>query len=79
MLHSTNIQMLQKHSKVATLEGSFEYNTFGLSNSLFWLLGMLLNCIKRVLSMVPAGNLCIECNRSSLIFTYHTKLDLVTV
>ena len=28
MLHSTNIRMLQKHSKVATFEGSFESNTF---------------------------------------------------
>ena len=28
MLHNTNIQMLQKHSKVATFEGSFESNAF---------------------------------------------------
>ena len=28
MLHSTNIQMLQKHLKVVTFEGSFESNTF---------------------------------------------------
>ena len=28
MLHSTNIRMLQKHSKVATFEGSFESDTF---------------------------------------------------
>ena len=28
MLHTTNIRMLQKHSKVATFEGSFESNTF---------------------------------------------------
>ena len=28
MLHSTNIRMLQKHSKVATFEGSFKSNTF---------------------------------------------------
>ena len=26
MLHSTNIQMLQKHLKVATFEGSFKSN-----------------------------------------------------
>ena len=28
MLYTTNIRMLQKHSKVATFEGSFEFNTF---------------------------------------------------
>ena len=36
MLHSTNIRMLQKHSEVATFEGSFKSNYIRLCTTIHY-------------------------------------------